>query len=271
MTVHGEDPDGTAIGPVAAGTKIVLQYVSGSWTHQNDAKYPAVSPDDIPATRPYGEQDRLAIFAVDSDSGEPLCLTALPNGTANQPFEHTFAEAHRKVILRMPGGYPQRRAGSVRYRCTVIAGPALPPAVGESTGGKPEPHTFKQLSQPERYADKHDGMTGYRDTDNTYSLDIKRLGRHTTVRLYMYGSGGHDTSGEVLLTRPDGTRTTICEWNPKAMEDRYSTSSTAKNVRPVEIDASQHVTEPGKYEVTFRYKSGRNALRISKVEIVTRN
>jgi len=121
--IRGEDKEGTLIGSVAAGTRIIIQYESGKWTHANSANFPVISPDDIPPTRPYGEQERVVILAAESKRDNPLVLASIPNGTAEHPFEFTFSEPHKLVTLRMSGGDPAGRAGKVQYRYSLLPNP----------------------------------------------------------------------------------------------------------------------------------------------------
>lgn len=139
---------------------------------------------------------------------------------------------------------------SASHPCCAASGPSSPAAAGAGNA-----------------ADEHYGHAGGQNQDNVYVLDVNRVFRPAILRMYIHGSNGTDTSGDVILKQPDGTETTIYRWTPDAVKGKPTGTTKYRDVSPVDVDASQYVNQPGKYEVRFKYVSGHFGLVILKVEL----
>lgn len=133
--------------------------------------------------------------------------------------------------------------------CGAASGPASPP-------GNP--------------ADEHSGHAGGQHQNNVYVLPVDRaIVPPVMLRMYIHGSNGTDTSGDVFLKKPDGTETNIYHWTPVAVTGRPTGATNFRDVKPVEVDVSKLVNQPGKYEVRFQYGAGHFGLVILKVELAS--
>lgn len=103
--VHADKP--MALGDLPAGTKISLQYQSGTWTFRHGVQ-PMSSPDDEASPAPY----RLVLAA------EAGLLVELPPGTAKTPWTWSAPAEVKGAVLRISraGRAP---AGVVTYAITV--------------------------------------------------------------------------------------------------------------------------------------------------------
>lgn len=132
----------------------------------------------------------------------------------------------------------------------------------------PEPSS-PSSGKPEIVADEHYGHAGGQNQNNVYVLTVDRVNRPAILRMYIHGSNGTDTSGDVILKQPDGTETIVYRWNSEAVAGKPTGAKKYTDVTPVEADVSQFVNQPGKYEVRFKYLSGHFGLVILKVELAT--
>ncbi len=104
--VHAEKP--LQLGDLPAGTRISLQYQSGTWTFRRGVQ-PMRSPDDVASQAPF----RL-VFAA-----EPGLLVELPAGTATTPWIWTAPADVKGAVLRLSRTSGPAPGGEVTYRITV--------------------------------------------------------------------------------------------------------------------------------------------------------
>lgn len=118
ITVPAKAADrGVKIGDFKKGDKITLQYVKGTWTHNKD-RAKLLSPDEAGGVVP------VEIFAQAKKPVDTKSFGDIPKGTSSVPFEYTFEEDVKDVVLRIRiysgGGYDQRLCeGEVTYKVTV--------------------------------------------------------------------------------------------------------------------------------------------------------
>jgi hypothetical protein len=117
VTIPANSAKGYVIGPVARGTKITLQYVSGSWKAWGSRG--DICPDKTGGRG--GSTCLLAIVAFDSEGKTPQLLTVVSQGTRTTPFSYQVPQDVPLLVLRIKGkgnkwsGNP----GRVRYNLTV--------------------------------------------------------------------------------------------------------------------------------------------------------
>jgi hypothetical protein len=117
VTIPANSAKGYAIGPVAAGTKITLQYVSGKWKGWGGKA--DICPDKTGGRG--GTICLLTVVAFDSKGENPQMLTLVPQGTKTAPFSYEVKQDVPLLVLRMKGkdnrwgGNP----GRVQYNLTV--------------------------------------------------------------------------------------------------------------------------------------------------------
>jgi len=120
VTIPANSETGWELGPVIAGAKIRLSYLSGAWkgwgTHASE------NPDRVRQEK--GERCRLAIVALDPGRGTTITLAVVPPETATKPFVFRFRRATPKVVLRIndTDGDFKGNPGQVVYRVTFDPG-----------------------------------------------------------------------------------------------------------------------------------------------------
>ncbi len=146
ITIQANKKDGFPVGPVAAGTKIELQYVSGKW--KGWGSQPDISPDKTD-----GRGDgtcHLVLADLGDGSGDGTVLVTVPEGTAQTPFEHVLAADAQNLVLRIKdrGDGWDDNPGAVNYK-VLVDGKSL----GSSADGTPivVDLTVENAKEPGRY------------------------------------------------------------------------------------------------------------------------
>ncbi len=129
-------------------------------------------------------------------------------------------------------------------------------------------------SKQDTYVSEQVGSAGYPQNtfENLRKFDIKKPGKKTILMLWIVGSEGNDTGGNVQLIAGE-EKTTVYTWSgksfPKVVRAPYNKQSY-KKVKPIECDISEWVKKPGEYSVNFQYVGGYNPLAILRVAIECR-
>lgn len=110
------------------------------------------------------------------------------------------------------------------------------------------------------------GFTGRRSMNNEYLYSVDAVGKKAIFRFWASGDKGTDTHGEVLLITPRGQRV-IYNWSPRDFQMSAQQAQDYKRLKPIEVDVSEHISEPGQCTFAFRYKSGMFRLDILRTEL----
>jgi hypothetical protein len=110
--------------------------------------------------------------------------------------------------------------------------------------------------------DGHNGSSGLKNSDNTYSLAVQTAPRKATLRCFMTFQGQANSSfGDILFQAPNGKEVVVGNWSESELR------KTDDGARPLEFDVSRHVAGPGTYKVTIQWKKGLAGVRIDAVEL----
>jgi len=107
VRVPGNKRPGYDLGKVSAGDKILVQYVSGMYSHRGN---PLKSPDETVEVR-----TSIVVKMGDDYS----TLVEIPTSTKTQPFEYTFDTDYKSVGLTSSEA-PWAMTGEVSYKIAVI-------------------------------------------------------------------------------------------------------------------------------------------------------
>jgi hypothetical protein len=102
---------GYAIGNHRAGTVILLQYVSGSWSASANGKLESPDAAATPAD--------LRVELIEDSGNAPVALAVIPAGTADTPFSFTLERDVVGLTLRIKS---QRAAAARRLSTTTYQG-----------------------------------------------------------------------------------------------------------------------------------------------------
>lgn len=136
--------------------------------------------------------------------------------------------------------------------------------------------SYKTKAQParktvaviERY-----GWAGSKHVNNIYEFVLEEDVKGAVVKMWVRAEvGAFDSKGMVVVVEPDGKQANAYEWIPEKLEQACMNlkSPTFKNAYLIEFNAEKIIKTRGNYKIVFRYKSGKHALRIEKVEITAR-
>jgi hypothetical protein len=132
-------------------------------------------------------------------------------------------------------------------------------------------HTGKKsLMAMKKYTIDRKGGTGLVNSGNNYVFDLEEIGQKTELHSWLtYDSAYGGTLGDVVLTNPSNVSSVVFTWSDKNIHN--TNGETGKSLaKPVVIDISKYIEEPGQYQVLYRYKGGGSATEILKAMITTK-
>ncbi len=107
------------------------------------------------------------------------------------------------------------------------------------------------------------------ESNNVYTFQVAQANNAKLV-FYGYGRKSNKSYGKVLLTKPSGSSEKVANWSPGNLQGpKFKAVRSYADVKPVEVDISQAVTEAGAYQVKFQYTDGDEPLNIYRVEMHT--
>ncbi len=120
------------------------------------------------------------------------------------------------------------------------------------------------------FSDSHYGFAGFKKRDNTYSIDVKVVGKGAKLKAWIVSEIDSPTSGMITMVSPGGGQSLVGEWKeaPRGKKGKDGKVIRPEGLSPIEFDVSKQVTKPGTYKVTFSYAGGQgSALIIFQTDI----
>jgi hypothetical protein len=122
------------------------------------------------------------------------------------------------------------------------------------------------------------GQAGDKHSNNIYEFELKKDVKGAVVKMWIssHWSGNNkltfSSNGLVTVVEPDGRKIIAYEWTSEKLGQARNNSANPKfkDAYLVEFDAEKIIKAKGNYKIGFSYKSGKEALRIEKVEITAR-
>ncbi|MBI4582600.1 MAG: hypothetical protein HY717_01010 [Planctomycetes bacterium] len=122
--------------------------------------------------------------------------------------------------------------------------------------------------RPQKHWSDVFGQTGNENKNNIYTFELKPKGKTAILRFWATSPRKMDSYGEVTLNTPQAKKQAVHKWTPRDFKVNFEKVSSYKDLKPFTIDISRWVAAPGSYDVHFQYKTGRDALKILRVEIL---
>lgn len=148
----------------------------------------------------------------------------------------------------------------------VVAKPAPKP--------KPKPAVAKPAvakRDPKTQVSSTQGMASAGDfsKNNVYTFDLAESGSVVTVKYWINGRFGIDSTGTVWLVLPDGSRENIGNWREGASSSISTGVTSYKELEPVSVNISKKAAGPGVYKIEFEWNEGSGPLYIYRVEFIS--
>jgi len=122
--------------------------------------------------------------------------------------------------------------------------------------------------KPKTYVDETRGFAGNPvEKNNVYSFDVEQAGNRATLRFWASGDVYTNTFGKISLTPPAGEAVVVYNWKKTDFQIPADSVGSYDKLRPINVDVSRYVREPGTYKVTFKWVDGTAGLKILRVEL----